>query len=419
LSGKQILITTPGVIGLLSFDGSPAVILDDEIEAVRSLARSGRNVGPWPYLREGEYVLINASGEWGLTLNITYRHTSTLLAALIGFISFISNGPSCEAQQSAIDPASIRSSPNEQESNPKNQTASSQKRDIPTGYILGPADQITIHVVNLDEINDKPLLIDLSGCIRLPMVGQIMVAGLTVEQVASEVGAHLAVYMKHPDVSVSVTEFRSQPVSVIGSVRNPGLQQVQGQKKLLEMLSLAGGIDNTTAGSTLKITRRLEWGPIPLPTATNDPSNQFSVAQVSIKSLLDASKPGENIQVKPYDVISVPRGETVYVIGQVVKPGGQLVNDSDQITALQALSMAGGLDKMAQPQHSRILRRVPGEPSRIEIPIDITRILNGKSTDVRMQSEDILFVPNSVPKRAAIRALEAAIQMGSIAILRP
>jgi polysaccharide export outer membrane protein len=217
-----------------------------------------------------------------------------------------------------------------------------------------------------------------------------------------------------------VTEFRSQPVSVIGAVRNPGVQQVQGQKTLLEMLSLAGGLDNATAGSTLKITRRLEWGPIPLPSAINDPTNQFSIAQVSVKSLLEASKPEENIPVKPYDVISVPRGETVYVIGEVLKAGGFLLNDSEQVTVLQALSMAGGLDKMAQPQHARILRRVPGPSSRTEIAVDLNKILNGKTTDVRMQAEDILFVPNSVPKRAALRAIEAAIQTGTgLIIFRP
>jgi polysaccharide export outer membrane protein len=197
------------------------------------------------------------------------------------------------------------------------------------------------------------------------------------------------------------------------------VQQVQGQKTLLEMLSLAGGLDNGTAGSTLKITRRLEWGPIPLKGAINDSTNQFSVAQVSVKSLLEANNPEENILVKPYDVISVPRGETVYVIGEVLKAGGFILNDTEQITVLQALSMAGGADKMAQPQHARILRRVAGEASRAEIAIDLNKILSGKSPDVRMQAEDILFVPNSVPKRAAVRALEAAIQAGTgLAVFR-
>jgi polysaccharide export outer membrane protein len=106
------------------------------------------------------------------------------------------------------------------------------------------------------------------------------------------------------------------------------------------------------------------------------------------------------------------------VIGEVLKAGGFLLNDSEQVTVLQALSMAGGADRMAQPQHARILRRVPGG-SRTEIPVDLRKILDGKTEDVRMQAEDILFVPNSIPKRAAVRAIEAAIQMGGFALFRP
>lgn len=288
-----------------------------------------------------------------------------------------------------------------------------------TGYVLGPGDQISVHVVDFEEITDKPIGIDLSGCIHLPMVGRIPVSGLTVEQVAAEVATLLRVYILRPDVSVSITDFRSQPVSVIGAVKNPGVQQVQGQRTLLEMLSLAGGLDNTTAGSTLKITRRLEWGPIPLPGAVTDSTKHFSVAQVNVKSLLEARNPEENILIKPYDVISVPRGETVYVIGEVLKAGGFILNDTEHVTVLQALSMAGGADKMAQPQHARILRMVPGGSSRTEIAVDINKILSGKQPDIPMQPEDILYVPNSVPKRAAVRALEAAIQAGTgMAIFR-
>lgn len=287
------------------------------------------------------------------------------------------------------------------------------------GYVLGPGDQISIRVVNFEEINDKPISIDLSGCIRLPMAGQIVASGMTVEQLGAEISKRLETYVLHPDVSVSVTEFRSQPVSVIGAVRTPGVQQVQGQKTLLEMLSLAGGLDNLTAGSIVKITRRLQWGPIPLPNAENDATNRFSVAQVSYKSLIEGKNPEENILIKPDDVISVPRGDTVYVMGEVLKAGEYILNNDEKVTVLTALSKAGGTDRMAQPQHARILRRNPGESSRAEIPVNLTKILEGKAADVAMQPEDILYVPNSIPKRALVRALEAAIQTGSgVAIWR-
>jgi polysaccharide biosynthesis/export protein len=334
------------------------------------------------------------------------------LALLLGILI-------CGAQQPSAQSVSNPLISHEAKPGTNTQVSPPGKRAIASGYILGPGDQIAVRVVNFEEINDKPIAIDLSGCIHLPMVGQIPVSGLTIEQVGSEIAKRLETYVLHPDVSVSVTEFRSQPVSVVGAVKNPGVQQVQGQKTLVEMLSLAGGLDNGTAGSTLKVTRRLEWGSIPLPNATNDATKQFSVAQVSITSLLEAKHPEENILIKPYDVISVPRGETVYVIGEVLKTGGFILNDGEQITALKALSMAGGAGRMAQPQHARILRRIPGDSSRTEIAVNLNKILDGKTADVRMQAEDILFIPNSIPKRAAVRALEAAIQTGTgLAVFR-
>jgi polysaccharide export outer membrane protein len=280
------------------------------------------------------------------------------------------------------------------------------------GYILGPGDQISVSIVNLEEINDKPIPIDLNGYVRLPLVGPLQVSGLTVAQVEAELTKRLKTYVLRPDVSVSIVEFRSQPVSVIGAVRNPGVQQVQGRKTLAEMLSLAGGLD-ANAGSILKITRQLEWGPIPLPSATEDATGNFSVAEVSLKSILHATHPEENIPVKPHDVISVPRAETVYVIGQVQKSGGFVLNDGEKVSALRALSMAGGLDRTARPQNARILRSLSGSPSRTEIRVDLKSILDGKASDVAMQPEDILFVPSNVPQKAALRALEAAIQMGT------
>ena len=285
------------------------------------------------------------------------------------------------------------------------------------GYILGPGDQISIQALHVEEITDKPVPIDMSGEIRVPVVGRIQVAGLTTAQVEVEIAKRLKSYLLHPDVSVSIAEFRSQPVSVLGAVKTPGVQQVQGGKTLFEMLSLAGGLD-TNAGSVLRLTRRLEWGRIPLANATDDQTGQFSVAEVSLKSIFDAQNPAENILVRPYDVITVPRADTIYVIGEVLKSGGFVVSDMTEVTVLQALSMAGGLDKTAKPQEAKIMRRVQGK-SRTEIAVNLKKILEGKAEDISMKPEDILFVPTSTSKKAGIRALEAALQAGTgVAIWR-
>jgi polysaccharide export outer membrane protein len=134
---------------------------------------------------------------------------------------------------------------------------------------------------------------------------------------------------------------------------------------------------------------------------------------------MSARSPEENILIQPHDVISVPRGELVYVIGEVVKAGGFVLEDRKAFSVLQALSMAGGLSHEAAPQNARILREAESGAKRTEIPINIREILSGKAQDVALNSEDILFIPNSVPKKAAIRALETAIQtMSGVAIFR-
>jgi polysaccharide export outer membrane protein len=286
-------------------------------------------------------------------------------------------------------------------------------------YVLGPDDQITIRALDVEEISEKPIRIEMSGHIRLPLVGRIEAAGLTVEQLENEISQRLKEYVKEPEVTVSIVEFRSQPVSVIGSVKNPGVHQLEGRRTLVEILALAGGLADD-AGYSLKITRRLEWGPIPLESAQNDATAKYSVAEVRLKEILDASKPEENIVIKPYDVISVPRAEMVYVTGQVQRAGGYVLRERETLSVLQALSLAGGLSGVASPKSARILRPTEAGASREEIAVDLGQIMLGKAKDVPLRAEDILFVPSSAPKKAIARAAEAALSIATtLAIYRP
>lgn len=284
-----------------------------------------------------------------------------------------------------------------------------------SGYVLGPDDQILIRALDAEEISEKPVLIGTDGYIRLPMVGRLHAAGLTVEQLETEIAAGLKPFFQEPQVSVMVVEFRSQPVSVLGAVANSGVVQLRGQKTLFEVISAAGGLKNE-AGNSIKITRRKEFGPIPLPTATADPSGQFSVAEVSVKSVMEARNPQENIEVKPYDVISIPRAELIYVIGSVKRAGGFVLSEREHLSVLQALSMAEGLDRVASGKNAKILRSSDGASTRTEIPVDVNKILAGKTSDVPMVANDILFIPNSAAKSAGSRAVEAALQLGTAAI---
>jgi polysaccharide biosynthesis/export protein len=288
----------------------------------------------------------------------------------------------------------------------------------PPSYILGPDDQVVIHVLDSDEIGVSPFRIDMRGYINVPLAGRLQAAGLTVDQLEVALVARLKEYLQTPVVTISVFEFRSQPVSVLGAVNTPGVHQIRGRKTLFEVISEAGGLKNE-AGNSIKITRRKEFGSIPLPSAAPDPSGEFSVAEVSVKSVMEARIPQENIQIQPNDVISVPKAELVYVIGAVKRAGGFTLSEREQISVLQALSMAEGLDRVASPANARILRAADGVTVRSEIPVDLNRILTGKISDVQMRANDILFIPDSAAKSAAMRALEAAIQVGTgVAIYR-
>ena len=207
--------------------------------------------------------------------------------------------------------------------------------------------------------------------------------------------------------------------SVLGAVNQPGVHQVAGHKTLLEMISLAGGV-RPDAGYSIRITRQVEWGCIPLPGATLDASGQFTVAQVKLQDIMEAKVPEENIQILPHDVISVPKAELVYVTGDVKKSGGFILGEKQNMSVLQAISMAEGLGPAPDTKHAKILRMTPGADQRTEIPVDLKTILAGKGQDVPLQGNDILFVPDSTGKKVALRALEAAITTGTgLAIYRP
>jgi polysaccharide export outer membrane protein len=279
-------------------------------------------------------------------------------------------------------------------------------------YQLGPGDQLEISGPDLTELANKLVRVDGDGDIEVQLGGRVHVAGLTAQQTEEELNKVLGKYIRQPQVVVSVAEVRSQPVSVLGAVNTPGVHQVQGHKTLLEMLALAGGI-RSDAGYSVRITRELEWGCIPLPKAELDTSGRFSVAELNLKKIMEAKNPDENIQIFPHDVISVPKAEMVYVIGEVKRSGGFVLGEHQSISVLQALSLAEGLNGNADSRHAKILRLKREADQREEMAVDVKDVLNGKKPDVPLQGDDILFIPGSTGKKAALRTLEAAIQTGT------
>jgi polysaccharide biosynthesis/export protein len=289
----------------------------------------------------------------------------------------------------------------------------------PSSYILGAGDQLTFSGISADEIANKPFRVDADGQVNLPMVGRLPAAGLTLRQFEESLNKRLGTYIREPQVVVTITEFHGQPVSVLGAVKAPGTLQLEGRKNLLEMIALAGGF-REDSGNIIEITRELEWGTIPLAGATTDPSGKFSVAQVNIKQILAGKNPTANIPILQHDVITVPKAELVYVIGSVNKAGGFVLSEKENMSLLQALSLAAGLERTANSRHAKILRMESDQEQRKEVVVDIKKILEGESSDVPLHGGDILFVPDSAAKRAGIRTMDAIVQAAiGAAIWRP
>jgi polysaccharide export outer membrane protein len=281
-------------------------------------------------------------------------------------------------------------------------------------YVLGPNDELTIRALDAEEISDKTYRVSSDGDITLPMIGRFKAAGMTLAQLESQLVTALEKYIRKPKVALTVTEFRSQPVSVWGSVMTPGVVQLQGAKTLVEILSMAGGV-RSDAGHSVMVTRQKAWGPLPLPGARPDATGEFVIAEVNLKDVLEARRPEHNIKIRPNDIISVPRAEIVYVLGTVKKAGSFPMNERGGLSVMEALALAEGHDRTADLKKAKIRRLAPGAMRRVEVAVDVKEMVAGKASDVALEPNDILYIPDSSQKRAAFRVMEALMSIGTTA----
>ena len=294
-------------------------------------------------------------------------------------------------------------------------------------YKVGPGDVLDIAVFEVEELS-KTAAVGAAGGISLPMLGEIPVAGMTTREIETDLERRYAVkYLKDPQISVSVKEFRSQPVSVIGAVEKPGVYQLQGSRRLIEVLAMAGGFA-PDVGATITISRRphgdaaeaVEFLTANLPESlANDlaanaapASSSSPEIEVSVRALLRMSGgDAHNPFIEPHDVIRVSKAGLIYVMGAVEKPGGFPIKDQETLTVLRAVSLASGTARHAAPQKARLIRGVDG--AKQEIPVRIHDMVEGKLADMAMQADDILFIPDSRARSALGRGAEAALQIAT------
>jgi polysaccharide biosynthesis/export protein len=257
---------------------------------------------------------------------------------------------------------------------------------------LGIGDLVEVSVYNVPELATKTR-VGSSGEINLPLVDYVHVAGLTIDEaeVAIERQLDQGGFVKNPHVQLFVQEYTSEGASLLGEVARPGVYPVLGEQTLFNLISAAGGLSER-AGKSVTVTRR-EKPPI----------------TVLISRNLE-EHPGSNIQVFPGDIIMVRRADVVYVVGEVNRPSGFLM-DSGRVSVLQAMALAGGTTSTAKLSGARIIRKGPS--GLTEVPVPLKQLLRAKADDMQMQAEDILFVPTSSRKFLAGRTAEAALQLAT------
>jgi len=261
-------------------------------------------------------------------------------------------------------------------------------------YILDANDQIMIRVPQAEELNEKAFRIDSDGNLQLPVVGPVKASGLTLQQLEAELTKLLVVFYRSPRVSLTVVQYRGDPVIFLGAFVKPGIYPLQGRRTLVEMLMTVGGLQ-PNASRRLRVTRRAEWGRIPLAGAQEDRERKISSANVSISRLLETMEPEEDIVLMPYDVIRVGAEEMVYLSGDAGKSGGFPLNDRDSLSVMQLMAVSGGVPTTADPERAKVLRQILDTNRRAEIPLNVKSILEGKSPDFQLMPNDVLFIPRA------------------------
>ena len=262
--------------------------------------------------------------------------------------------------------------------------AAGQRSGRPSDYRIGPDDLLEVTLFDIEGKNGDPrqvvARVSQSGSITLPLVGPVAVGGETPVGAEAILRERYRRFIHDPQITVFVKEYRSYRVSVVGYVEKPGVFEVSGDRTLLEVLAMAGGL-NEKAGKTLQISRRRD--------------DRLETLLIDLDQLSQEGDMRLNLTMLPGDVVNVPKAGVVYIQGSVKKPGAYRLRDA--LTVTQAIGAAGGPDeKLARNGGIRLFRRAEGG-ERVEIPIDIAAINGGKAEDLRLVENDIVVVPMSLP----------------------
>lgn len=265
-------------------------------------------------------------------------------------------------------------------------------------YRIGPDDLLEITVFEYPDMNTSAR-VTASGRVTLPLLGVVEAAPLTPRDLEVEIQSRLRDgFLNDPHVTVFVGEYGSQPVSVGGAVRQPDIYQIRGRKFLLDMIALAGGLDED-AGKTIQILRPSSTGAL-------------EMLEIDTEQLFIQGRTDLNLPVRAGDTINVPESGSIFVVGEVDSPGEFPLRGGRNVTVTQALALGGGFGEDPKKNDAFITRHHM-DGTREEIPVDLDKIIKNEAEDVVMLPNDILFVPGSPTKAGLKRALDAAVQVAT------
>jgi polysaccharide export outer membrane protein len=273
--------------------------------------------------------------------------------------------------------------------------AESGRENLP-GQKLGPNDLVAVSVYDAPELT-RTVRVSGGGTIRLPMVKEpVEAAGL----LPSELEISIANILKEegilvdPIVSVTVAEYHSRPISVMGAVKRPTTFQAAGPVTLLEALGRAEGLSGD-AGPEIVLSPPLRPdGTRPLP------------RRIPVRELIDEARPELNVMLTGGEEIRVPEAKKIYVAGNVKRPGAIQVREGSPVTVLKAVSMAEGLSPFYKK--TVYILRPNDDGTKREIAVDLSRILKNVREDVPLEPDDILYVPDDSGKRTTMNIIDRA-----------
>jgi polysaccharide export outer membrane protein len=251
----------------------------------------------------------------------------------------------------------------------------------PASLRIAAGDLIDVQVFNTPELSAAKIRVSQDGLIKLPGASDVQVAGLTSLQAAAAIEKDLrdSQIMLDPHVTVLITEYSTQGVSVLGEVRRPGTYLLLGPHSLYEALSAAGGVTQES-GSTIEITHQ------------NEPTKPITVPVTSP----NYSQLQRMTEVKPGDVVVVSHAESIYVVGDVGHPGEYLIQNGQRLTVLNAIALAQGLNPTAKSTKASIVRKT--STGAETIPVNLNRVTKVDGENLALRPGDVLVVPRSGAK---------------------